>query len=281
MLEHPAQPPGRLASSGGRISLDERAEKEKFTPPQKKVERALADDTLHFRPSARAETPLLCVVDDGAKDSGEIIRLRKSTYVIGRNDGDIQIPHDSAISGRHAELVLKRDGDRNRWLLRDLGSTNGTYVRVQRCKLRGGREFMLGSRRYAFSEPAARNIADEDSEEDGAPIKTTRGWRAVSPAEIARSACCVVEVTSAGEGASFPLLKDKQTLGRDPSCDIAISDDPFLSPRHAHVSRDASGSWFIENADSLNGLWVRVSEVRLETTAAFQLGEQRFLFRVS
>jgi sigma-B regulation protein RsbU (phosphoserine phosphatase) len=54
--------------------------------------------------------------------------LRPGTYVVGRSS-DCQIPlTDNAISRRHAEFVLEKD----RLVVRDLGSTNGTFVNGNR-----------------------------------------------------------------------------------------------------------------------------------------------------
>ncbi len=56
--------------------------------------------------------------------------LRPGTYVVGRSS-DCEIPlTDNAISRRHAEFVLEK----NRILVRDLGSTNGTFVNGERLE---------------------------------------------------------------------------------------------------------------------------------------------------
>src|SRR5260370_26700034 len=56
--------------------------------------------------------------------------LKPGRTTIGRKaDNDITIPEESA-SRRHAELTLNADG--NSLVLRDLGSTNGTFVNRER-----------------------------------------------------------------------------------------------------------------------------------------------------
>src|SRR5689334_8946084 len=82
-----------------------------------------------FRPLERPPMALLTVIDDG-DDSGETVRIRSSSFVIGRVEGDLVIPHDGGISGRHAEIVRRPEGGQFRWYLRDLQSTNGTFVRA-------------------------------------------------------------------------------------------------------------------------------------------------------
>ena len=53
---------------------------------------------------------LLTVFDDG-KTEGEDIRLRGNRFLIGRTEGDLQIPHDNLMSAKHAEFLV------NPWLV--------------------------------------------------------------------------------------------------------------------------------------------------------------------
>ena len=36
--------------------------------------------------------------------SGEMVRIRVPSFVIGRAEGNLVIPHDGGMSGRHAEI---------------------------------------------------------------------------------------------------------------------------------------------------------------------------------
>lgn len=67
----------------------------------------------------------------------------KSDLVLGRSRGCDVVLSSEAVSRRHAQLFF-RDGN---WVIRDLGSTNGTRVngvRVGRCRLRPGDRVALG-----------------------------------------------------------------------------------------------------------------------------------------
>ena len=76
------------------------------------------------------------------------------------------------------------------------------------------------------------------------------------------------------------VMAGEYWIGRDPrQCSIVL-DDRMLSPRHARLHRDAKGRWHIENAQSLNGLWLRITEIALERGGHFQCGEQRFQIKV-
>jgi hypothetical protein len=54
----------------------------------------------------------------------------------------------------------------------------------------------------------------------------------------------------------------------------------MVIPRHARLQRDRQNRWFLTNAKSVNGVWLRIKRIDLGTSAQFQLGEQRFSFRV-
>jgi pSer/pThr/pTyr-binding forkhead associated (FHA) protein len=231
-------------------------------------------DTILFRPMHRPTMALLTVLDDG-EETGETIRIRGERFVIGRADGDLVIPHDGAISGRHAEISRRWENGQYNWYLKDLGSSNGTFVRVSRTLLGPQQEILLGGRRYRVESAAP--IAPETQ----APPSGTRKWSLDSSAEIAQlGAAALVEVGPQGTATRFPLTATEHWVGRDPRLCSIVIDDKMLSPRHARLVRDLKGRWQIENAQSLNGLWLRIPELGLERGGHFQCGEQRFVVKI-
>jgi hypothetical protein len=76
-----------------------------------------------------------------------------------------------------------------------------------------------------------------------------------------------------------PLIGSEYWIGTDPSCAICRPNDPFCDPRHARLTRDAKGTWQVEQNKTLNGLWFRVPQVVCESVVQFQIGEQRFRLR--
>lgn len=230
-----------------------------------------ADDTVAYRPTARPPMASLCILDDG-RDDGEWVRLRGDRLVIGRNEGDVIIPHDSMMSGRHAELNRVLVKGRYRWHLLDLKSTNGTYVRVSHSPLQEGQEFLIGRTRLRFSTGAAAQVV---------PGPEQQGTRGLWVGELEKVLPMLVEVQPGGEGQRFVLQREEAWMGRDSAQSaVALESDPMVSPRHARVYRDAAGQWHLENAGSLNGVWLRVARLPIEGSARFQLGEQRFLVRI-
>lgn len=231
-------------------------------------------DTVPFRPQRRPPMGLVCVLDDG-REEGEWVRLRQDTTVIGRSEGDLIIPHDSMLSSRHAEITRKIENGRCTWYLTDLKSTNGTYVRIGSSLLKHNQEFILGSRRYRFDAAVVAAPANEDVT---VKQRETRGWENFDPSQFLPA---LVELTHSGEGRRFTLKNSDNWIGRDPRvCSIVLDHDPLVSPRHALLQRDKKGRWHLENARSLNGVWVRVDHIALDTACQFQLGEQRFLLKI-
>jgi pSer/pThr/pTyr-binding forkhead associated (FHA) protein len=60
-------------------------------------------------------------------DIGIIFRARGDGITIGREGNDVNFPDDPFISGHHAQVSIGGDG---RFSLQDLGSKNGTFVRL-------------------------------------------------------------------------------------------------------------------------------------------------------
>jgi uncharacterized iron-regulated membrane protein len=98
------------------------------------------------RTSARALTASLTVLDpaDSSLDPGEHIPL--ATYTtIGRAAGNAVVIDDGYTSSAHAEIAREGDG----WLVRDLDSTNGTFVNGRQLQgqtwIQSGDEIAFGN----------------------------------------------------------------------------------------------------------------------------------------
>lgn len=76
------------------------------------------------RPSRLALTQLLA-----GGHEGMVFRARNDSLSIGREGNDVNFPDDPFISGRHA-TVTALDNEGERFQIADLGSKNGTFLRV-------------------------------------------------------------------------------------------------------------------------------------------------------
>jgi pSer/pThr/pTyr-binding forkhead associated (FHA) protein len=69
-----------------------------------------------------------------------VICAREASVTVGRDGCDMNFPNDPYMSGRHAKVEITPAG---KFVLSDMGSKNGTYVRI-----RGERELAHGD--YVF-----------------------------------------------------------------------------------------------------------------------------------
>ena len=237
-------------------------------------EPAADTDTIDFRPVRRPSMAMLCLLDDG-KNEGEWIRLRQDVTILGRSEGEIVIPHETEMSGRHLAITRQADKDRFRWILADLDSRNGSFARISKTVIRQGQEILIGGKRYRFDAAGAAAAAASKSASEP---QQTRGWQSVNPTDLIPS---LVEITRQGEGQRYFLKQEENWIGRDASlCTVVLANDMLVSPRHSRLYRDPKGVWILENAGSRNGTWMRFKKIPADSFVQFQVGEQRCLLRI-
>jgi FHA domain len=245
-------------------------------PAVREAEPSVARAAVPFRPTARPPVAVLTVFDDGKAD-GEIIRIRDHRFIIGRTEGDLLIPIDGRISARHVEITHQVVGGLHRWVVTDLQSTHGLYVRVSKTVLADKAEFLAGNGRYRFDAPYTDSGGTVAELGRGGDFDSTRGLDdGASPFRPA----AVTELIGAEIGNRMLLNKNEYWIGSDPTCPICRPDDPFCEPRHVLLYRKDKGSWHAEHNKTPNGLWLRMPQITVESLAQFQIGEQRFQLRV-
>ena len=229
-----------------------------------------------FRPTARPAICMVTVLDDGKSD-GEVLRIRGNRFVIGRSEGDFLIPHDEQISSKHIEISRQLVGGVHRWVVTDLQSTNGLFLRVSRTVLADRSEFLVGKGRFRF-EHTGTHSAETADYADSTPLPAgTVGFGDFAPAGQHPA---LVELVAGGIGNRILLTKPEYWIGTDASCAICRPHDPFTEPRHIHLFRDPKGAWTAQNNKTLNGLWFKVPQVTVEDGCLLQIGEQRMRFKV-
>ena len=228
----------------------------------------LAANEETYRPVIRPAVPILTVLDDGSVDEGEQIRLRTESFVIGRSSGDLVIPNDATMSGRHAEIRLTTSRGQRQWTLHNLESVNGTFVRVGNATLADDSIIILGSRRFRIEKPLAK--------EPEPPNEGT--FRIDQQADSEQLWPILTESSGKPNCLRFPLQTPQVTIGRKGGgCHIQL-DDPLVATLHAELIADPSGNWKIMGKKTRNGVWVNAVSTPLASCCFFQCGEQRFKF---
>ena len=206
-----------------------------------------------------------------------MIRLRQPRFVIGRTEGDLVIPIDGRISSRHVEITLQTVGGIHRWVVTDLQSTHGMFVRVSRTVLADKAEFLVGNGRYRLDVPQPVGEATADFVAEAPNTGETRGWDS-GPSPFRPPA--LTELIGNEIGNRLLLVKPEYWIGSDPTCSVGRPDDPFCEPRHLRLFRGQRGHWHAEHNKTQNGLWLRMSQIVAESMIQFQIGEQRFRLKV-
>lgn len=217
--------------------------------------------------------PLLIVESPGGRreiDLSPVDRL-----VVGSADECDLVLARPGVSRRHCEVVRSRLG----WRVRDLGSTNGTYVNGRRVldePISGDGEIVVGPvlLRFVGVEAGGEEAAEETGFEtvvegpqetgvwtgaeppvvEPAPVKTTAA--PVRPGEAIR-----VTVHLEGRPIRSHVFADLPLrIGRASGSEIILA-DPLVSREHAVIERQRR-SVVIRDLGSRNGTYVRGDRVK-------------------
>ena len=100
-----------------------------------------ADDQTYFYSSPKRPSAFRVVQSIVGGVDGMVYCARENTATIGREEADINFPEDIYMSGHHARV----ENTGGSYMLTDLGSRNGTYVRIQgQSDLKHGDYLFLG-----------------------------------------------------------------------------------------------------------------------------------------
>jgi len=229
-----------------------------------------------FRPTLRPPICVLTVLDDG-KSEGEVIRIRGSRFVIGRSEGDLLIPHDEQISSRHLEISRQVVAGVQRWVVTDLQSTNGLFLRVSRTVLADRAEFLVGKGRFRFEHASTQSSETADYVGSTPVPGGTVGFDDSAQTGLHPA---LVELVAGGIGNRILMTRAEYWIGTDASCAICRPQDPFTEPKHVRLFRAAKGVWTAQNNKASNGMWCTVPQMTVEDGCLLQIGEQRLRLKV-
>ena len=230
-------------------------------------------ESVPFTPRKRPSYPILIVIDDGEIDKGESHRIRSDAIKIGRSEGDLRFPADAMMSGLHASIAMEQllPGSWS-WILRDLNSRHGLFLRCEKANLGAGNEFLISSKRFHLNGPSIRK-----------PSNSSEKLKNVVFIDESR-VCQTWSISLTGYQSPIPelrvpLTKSSVTIGRDAE-PFPFMDDLQVELKHASIELDRRKNWILKDHNSKNGTWLRVTSVVLDETTTFMLGEQRFIFKL-
>lgn len=183
----------------------------------------------------------------------------KGTLRVGRSLNNDIVINDPNISRNHAELEVVKDGI----LVRDLDSTNGTFINNRKIKegvARVGDEIAFDKAVFKVErkfEEAPTLVGEKLSIEKTQINSTVSDKTQVTTATLHQF--LLLGVSSEVSGKTFSLDKSEVIIGRSPECDIVIQDNT-VSARHARLIQ-RNNSWNIEDLDSTNGTFVNNKRV--------------------
>lgn len=210
------------------------------------------------------------IVEEGP-EPGRVVALSGSEFVVGREAGNDLVINSPSVSRRHLRIFLMG----NRYMVEDLGSSNGTFVNDRRISaptpLNSGDALHLGKaiRLRIDGLPATQaavgaelTVADQ---EQLAQSDARQETRLVSPERPPMTTAMQMDisadkdrrppqllVTVAGESAqSYSLVGERITLGRASDNDIVMS-SRIVSGHHAVIERADGGYQFRVLPDAAN-----------------------------
>jgi hypothetical protein len=126
----------REVGAGGEVRVGRQRLVVEAVPPLSPAEDG---STAWGSPDAGYRFRVVQILEGGV--NGGAFPLKEGDNLLGRENGDITFPTDGFVSGRHAVLHVAPD----RIILRDLGSSNGTFLRLAApVFVENGDQFLIG-----------------------------------------------------------------------------------------------------------------------------------------
>src|SRR5437763_3142649 len=111
----------RTLESGDELRIGRRRLRVEWMPDEPEQ---LADQPVWGSPNPRYVARVVQLLEGGGE--GDVYPLKAGNNLVGRGAGDVSFPHDGYVSSKHATITVGEGS----LAVKDLGSANGTFVRV-------------------------------------------------------------------------------------------------------------------------------------------------------
>lgn len=252
-------------------------------------------------PQEEAPAALLIAEADGQRH-----RLREGINTLGRQGTDVLV-NDGTISRVHAKITVEHGSV----TIEDMGSTNGTKVGDLRIGanqptlaahgqvLRFGNwkaRLEMGTPSESAGASASATVAMGSATMMGAtrvyqpgelnvPAEAAPNATVLEPAILDADTVALLEVVS-GPGIALPITRGTITIGRRPGNSIVITNNSYISGRHAQIETDETGT-YLTDLESTNGTFVNGQKLSpnerqlLLDGDEVKLGQTRYHFALS
>jgi len=188
--------------------------------------------------------------------------------VIGRDRGDVTYNDDNYLSKKHGRFY--RDGE-GRFCVEDLGTLNGTFLRV-RTPVKLEHRDIVSVGRHIFRFELLKYEEQDDRTIEGDPLTRVQGVQGSTP-----RARLVKRQEEGFSGIPFFFGTHRYVLGRTDGSHRFTRDD-LMSRRHAALTY-REGDYWLEDLGSQNGTWLRLREPHvLQPGDVVRMGEQYFKY---
>ncbi len=217
-------------------------------------EREQANETLFFGAmQAPGRAKLILISGEGLE--GLSYHLNSTEHGAGKESGVVLFPDDDYLDDEHATFYYRS----NKLYLRDEGSLNGTFIRIDEPReLSDGDEILVGRQRLRVEELF---LQDKYKTADGT-------LKYVSPSHDYKFR--LVHLVDGGDpdepssragrkpGDAFCDHSNSLTIGRE-GADILFADDRHISRHHARVEWKGD-KIVVHDLGSKNGTYVRIDD---------------------
>ncbi len=240
--------------TGGAAATDDNDEQDRTRPFN-----SFASNAEQTRTEVEAIMPTVVCLErldpDGTIHTSR--KLKPGRFIIGREDGDILLNHDTAVSPWHAQLVVRRNGV----FLKDMNARNRVHVRIRKeTPLEHGDSILLGATRLIFNN--RWDAPSTPHHDDDTVAMGTEGYD--DPARL-------LLVRAGGHTVAVHFIGQSLTLGSE-----LFGKDARIDGQHARIERTEKG-FVLTDLGSKEGTFIAIrQEIELKDGETFQVGRTRF-----